>query len=350
MVNIFINLEKEILEYCYSTIISLEDYYHNFTIVEINENIRFNGINVNEIHYWIEQLVKANYIDVRRFQYKFDFQITLEGLLFLEKYYMKEQQEFISLTVKVLDFLKRVENGKIKLGPGVGNQVGFFPIPEFLNIIECSEEAEQKKLSFVINEISGRTLPKGESFIYSNSFGLGGDKLIFFRTLLFTAKGREFLSYHQKFKNLFNPITDEFAKEILLDEYNEVENLRKRERWKDSIIKIGTILEYLITNYIEENNLDKDENGNLRKVEIIIGGKKKKIIPSQAKFGEKLSFIIQKEVFGRESNNEWKIVDGLIRNFRNYIHLQSYIKDRVRINKDVFDTLYPVFERLIVLF
>lgn len=350
MVNTFINLEKQILEYCYSAINSFEDYYHNFTIEEIKENIRFNGINENEIHYWIEQLSKANYIDIRTLRDTFDFQISLEGLLFLEKYYMKEQQEFISLTVNVLNFLKRVENGKIKLSPGDGNQVGSFPIPEFLNIIECSEEAKQKKLEFVVNEISGRTFRKGESFIYSNSFGFGGNELIFFRTLLLTSKGRAFLSYHQKFKNLFNSITDEFAKEILLDEYSEVENLRKRERWKDAIIKIGTILEYLITNYIEENNLDKDENGNLRKVEIIIGGKKKKIIPNQAEFGKKLAFIIQKEVFGRESNNEWKIVDGLIRNFRNYIHLQSYIKDRVEVNKDMFDTLYPVFEKLILLF
>ncbi|KKK60296.1 hypothetical protein LCGC14_3025790, partial [marine sediment metagenome] len=251
MIDTFNNLEKEILEYCYSTILYLGDYYHNFTIEELLEDRRFEGILENEIQYWIEQLISVNHITVRTFLDKWDFQISLEGLLFLEKFYMKENQEFISFTIDVLDFLKKVENKIIKLDPEEGAQVGSFPIPEFLNILECIEEVEQKKLEFVIHEISGRTFHKGGSFVYSNSFGFGGKKLIFFRTLLLTSKGRKFLSYHQKLKNLFNSLNDEFAKEVILDEYNEVENLRKREKWKDAIIKIGTILEYLITNYIE---------------------------------------------------------------------------------------------------
>lgn len=69
-----------------------------------------------------------------------------------------------------------------------------------------------------------------------------------------------------------------------------------------------------------------------------------------ANFGEKLAYIIQNEIFGREHNSDWKIVDGLIRNLRNYIHLQTYIKDRLKVNKNMFDTHYPAFERLILLF
>ena len=58
-----------------------------------------------------------------------------------------------------------------------------------------------------------------------------------------------------------------------------------------------------------------------------------------ANFGEKLAYIIQNEIFGREHNSDWKIVDGLIRNLRNYIHLQTYIKDWLKVNKNMFDTL-----------
>jgi len=106
---------------------------------------------------------------------------------------------------------------------------------------------------------------------------------------------------------------------------------------------MGTILEYLITNYFIENDMEK-------KFEIRIRGKKTDIIPSSAFFTQKLSFIIQYEIFGNETNNDWKIVQSLIVDLRNFIHLQEYIKNRVRVNRDIFFQLYSVFERLVLLF
>ena len=106
---------------------------------------------------------------------------------------------------------------------------------------------------------------------------------------------------------------------------------------------MGTILEYLITDYFIENNMKK-------KFDIWIRGKKITIIPSGASFNQKLLFIIQHEIFGNEANNDWKIVESLIVDLRNYIHLQEYIKNRVRVNRDIFLQLHSVFERLILLF
>lgn len=348
MTETFKNLEKEILEYCYSTILSSEDYYHYFTIEELKEDNRFNEINENEIFYWIEQLKKINYIEIRTFSNRFDFRISLEGILFLESFYMKGEQIFISLTVDVLNFLKRVENGSIELYPGEGDQVGSILIPEFLDIIGITTKEKQAKLRFVIDEITG--YKEGENYIYLNSFVPAGRRLVFFRTSLLTAKGRVFLIYYQKLRNLFPTLHDKFAKEIILEEYNGIEHLRKREKWKDAFIKMGSILEFLITNYIEENNLDKDKNGKSKKVDIVIRGEKKSIDPLGTSFGNKISFIIQHEIFDRSYNNDWKIVDGLIRKLRNYIHFYQYIKDRSKVNKDLFDKLYNVFERLIILF
>ena len=48
---------------------------------------------------------------------------------------MKGEQIFISLTVGVLNFLKKVEDRTIELYPGDGNQIGSIPILEFLDII-----------------------------------------------------------------------------------------------------------------------------------------------------------------------------------------------------------------------
>lgn len=347
MVETFKNLEKEILEHCYSTILSLKDYYHDFTIEKLKKENRFNEINEIEILYSINQLEKANYIEIIRLPRMFRFRISLYGIIFLERFYLKEQQIFIPFIVDVLDFLKKVEDGTIKMYPGEGEQVGSFPILKFLEIVGRSKE-ERKKLGFIIHKFS--RFREGDNFIYFQSIGFGGNRLLFFRKLLLTSKGRKFLRYYQKLRNLFQTIHDDFAKEIILEEYNEIEHLRKRGNWKDVVIKMGIILEYLITNYIEENCLNKDNKGKVKKVEILIGGKKREINPSEAKFGEKLSFIIQNEIFGRDNNYNWKIVDGLIKDLRNYIHLQKYIKERTRVDKDMFNILHPVFEKLILLF
>ncbi|MBY8988961.1 MAG: hypothetical protein KGD61_10950 [Candidatus Lokiarchaeota archaeon] len=49
MIGQFENIEKEILEYCYFTILSSRDYYHNFSVEELKEDIRFKNINKNEL-------------------------------------------------------------------------------------------------------------------------------------------------------------------------------------------------------------------------------------------------------------------------------------------------------------
>lgn len=110
-----------------------------------------------------------------------------------------------------------MENRTIELYPGEGNQVGSIPIPKFLDIMMITENEKQAKLGFVIDEITG--FKEGENYIYFNSFGLAGNRLVFFRTSLLTAKGREFLNYHQKLRNLFPTLHDKFAKEIILEEY-----------------------------------------------------------------------------------------------------------------------------------
>lgn len=104
----FKNIDKEILEYCYLTVFSLRDWYHNFTIKELKEDNRFAEINENKILYNIDQLNEANYIKISSSPRKFSFRITLEGIIFIEKFYPKEQQIFIEITVDILDFLKKV--------------------------------------------------------------------------------------------------------------------------------------------------------------------------------------------------------------------------------------------------
>ncbi|MFW9881363.1 MAG: hypothetical protein ACFFG0_50510, partial [Candidatus Thorarchaeota archaeon] len=221
---------------------------------------------------------------------------------------------------------------------------------EFFKNIECSEEIEQDKVVYILREIVYHQDYNEEGLLNHECLSFSPEKLYFYYPLNLTAKGKNYLTYHQKLKNLFSSIKDEFGKEILLEEYLEIENLRKRERWKDAVIKIGSILECLITFYIEQNKLDYDDNGNIEKKKIHIAGKEELIKPSNAVFSKKLAYIIQNTIFGIENNNDWMIVDSLIRDLRNLIHLQKYIRNKTKINKDLFDKLYPAFERLITLF
>lgn len=339
----FENIEKEILEYCYLTVLSLGDYYHNFTIEELKEDDRFNKINENEILYNIYQLNEAEYIKIRSSPKRFSFRITLEGIIFLERFYLREKQIFINITVEVLNFLKKVEDQRIKLEPGEGHQIGTYAIPDFLDNINRKVEEDQSELIFILNEIS--KISRGERFVYDNTFSYGGEKLRFYHTLLLTKKGRDFLKYYKKLRYLFQNINDGYTREILLEEYSDIEYLRRRNKWKDIIIKMGTILEYLITYYIIENKLDK------KKVEILKKGNKIPINKlSVASYENKVLFIIQNEVFGSEYNNDWKVVERLIKDLRDCIHLQKYISLRTRINEEMFSMIYPAFERLIMLF
>lgn len=128
-------IEKEILEYCYSTVLSLNDYYHDFTIKELKEDDRFKKMREKEIFFNIFQLNHANNIEIRSSPKSFSFRLTLEGIIFLERFYLRDKQLFINITVEILDFLKRVEDGIIELESGEGQQVGYFPIPKLFQFL-----------------------------------------------------------------------------------------------------------------------------------------------------------------------------------------------------------------------
>ncbi|MFW9877750.1 MAG: hypothetical protein ACFFG0_32075 [Candidatus Thorarchaeota archaeon] len=343
-------LDKEILQYLYQEINSSEEYYHNFTIEDIRNNEKFNTIRENEIIFSVEQLNKSGFIKIRPFPQKIDFRISLDGILFIEEQFLIENKIFTSFTIKILNFLKKVQDGIIELNTETNGNYDLFPTKEIFEEIDCQKENEKYKISFILNEIINYSFSDKESLIYTNTLSIGPNEFHFFSKVILTARGRAFLDYHQKLKNLFRSINDNFAKEILLDEYKEIENLRIREKWKDAFIKIASILECLITFYIEQNNLDKDKDGKIIKTNVSIAGRKRRFVPSEGNFEEKLNFIMQYEIFGREYNSYWEIVNSLIRNFRNYVHLLTYIKKRIKVDKELFDKLYPVFEKLIILF
>ncbi|GAH43370.1 unnamed protein product [marine sediment metagenome] len=72
---------------------------------------------------------------------------------------------------------------------------------------------------------------------------------------ILTPDGRKFLDSCRYASKLFEKIIDSMQKRILLEEYDELQKNIQQGSWKDACIKIGGILEYLLTKWLEEKNI-----------------------------------------------------------------------------------------------
>ena len=148
--------------------------------------------------------------------------------------------------------------------------------------------------------------------------------------------------YIKKIKIFTNPIISN--RDMVLKEYDALEILIRNQLWKDACIKMGSILEYLLTKWLESKN-----------VPVISHSQNKKQQPlDKAYFYDKIRFYIEtarikyKNEIGNKT--QWEIVDKVIREYRNYIHLQKYekiIASNGYLSKNDFDLLNEPFNQVI---
>jgi len=137
------------------------------------------------------------------------------------------------------------------------------------------------------------------------------------------------LEYNEKLKKLFRSISDLQIQRVLYDEYNDIKFLQMHEKWKDIAIKMGSILDFLTYDYFEQNSI---------------------IIPNKSNptFHDRLVFIRTQNLIGVP--NDWFLADQILRDYRNFIHLQIMIKQNIKVDKATIDILQPIFEKIILLF
>lgn len=267
--------------------------------------------------------------------------VNLKGILKYEEDHLDINREFTELTQKFLNSVKKIEEKIIKLEPG---QLGKIAIETFLRHSKIDEK-DFDKLNFIRHN--------GDNIFHRNIGWTSKDGFIFYGKdfIFLTPKGREFLEFQNKLKNLFRNVSNKFGKKMVLEEYQDIHFLIEHNKWKDILIKMGSIIEYLITDYIEYSGYGINQNGNLKEYNIKDhSGNIKKIKPLNAKFREKLSFIIQKNIFGSNWTSDWIFVDNNIREFRNYVHLTKVIYNNLIVDKVTVQKVYPVFEKIITLF
>jgi hypothetical protein len=257
--------------------------------------------------------------------------ITMEGLFFYEL--GKPQKEFTDLIVGLLHLFNEIDNGKyIK----TENEIDIKELKDYYKTV-LDIDFNFKKLYFFIDEVS-------EAFCIKNSFGYANNpQRIIFRDLnhpILRLDGKEFLEDEIKIRVLFQNVSDDFGRGLLREEYETIKFLWEKEDWKDIAIKMGSILEYLVTDYFEQKNIS---SFHLKK-------KREKINLNYATFEQKLEYIIENQLFGIEYNQDWKYAQSNIKEYRNYIHLQKLVKEKIIIDYEIITEMYERFERLISLF
>ena len=249
--------------------------------------------------------------------------IKLRGIIHYEQFFGIHNRKFIEITIKILQFINRVQRGEITLESGTGDQIGKYLIKKFLNEINIPEN-EFDKVYFTLMSAEGYLL-------YGNACGFARDDLVFYGKykLFITDEGKEFLELYSKLINLFSTITNPFARDILLSEYQDIKDLWYRRKWKDIAIKMGSILDYLTYDYFDKNSITIPNNNN-------------------PFFHDRLLFLQKTKIIG--SSSDWFQADNILRYYRNCVHLQEIINKNIVFNETMIKQIFPVFEKLIGLF
>lgn len=323
-----------------------EELLYRISLNEIKSREELKALTLQELFNSLELLQDKKYLSYQESITEGDYliKINIKGILKYEKDHPDIHPEFTILTKKFLSTVKNIEDEKITLEPGEGEQIGRIPVDDFLNYSNIKRQ-DFDKVNFIRHNGDG-TFHRGIGWTNKGRFLFYGKNLIFL-----TPRGREFLEFQNKLENLFANVSNNFGKQVLLEEYSDLHFLMRNGKWKDALIKMGSIVEYLVEDHIEHSGLGIDNNGDLKEYEISdFNGKKRKIKLMKVNIGQKLLFIVQHNVFDSKWASDWTFVNNNIREFRNYIHISKLVSNNIIVDYATVQSIYPIFERIITLF
>lgn len=273
-------------------------------------------------------LVEKNYIEHDGIY----ISITNQGVFYYEEKYLKYY--YLEVIKIFLEFLERLEK----------REYANYSIPS----TEILDKLEEKGIYMNIKEFYRvlRTLRQStllqETRFFKNIRLLENEIKPFRKNgALLTRKGEEFLHNWRFASNLFAKITDPLQKEILLKEYREINKDIEQGSWKGAYIKIGSILEYFLRIWLQDNGVSPSDIRSDR-------NKWKDIT-----FYEKIEYYMNNSyTYANEIGTltHWDLVQKILRVNRNYVHLSKY-EERVRkggpIKKEEFEIIYLIFQEIL---
>ncbi|MFX1499802.1 MAG: hypothetical protein ACFFDH_02420 [Promethearchaeota archaeon] len=278
-----------------------------------------------------DYLRDKNYIERDKLQ----ISITFKGINYYEEKYLKPDYYFLKAIIIILDFFEKLENGEY-----IDNSI---PNSDIIDRLE--------KEGIIMNNNKFYQFlvaldHKSNLFKNIGPFGIFPDHEISVygsnKTIL-TPSARDFLKSWRVNTNLFGKIMNQLKKEILIEEYEELQKCIQQSSWKDACVKMGGILEYLLIIWFEDKSITPSQ----------ISSKTKTKKWRDISFHEMIEFYMNNcKNYADEigTYTDWNLVKTVLKDYRNYVHLLKYEK-RVQkgdfLRKTEFDRLYPIFQEII---
>jgi len=316
-------------------------YSHGFNSF-YKENLKelYSNYRSQEIKKAIERLYDSGKIivhSIKWFSHDFflkDFSghITEKGILEVENYDFSDEKKNSVEIARFLEAVSEAEENNLRTS-------------DIVEKVKLKGSRKTKKMLISLLNTVIQVSCKAEK-LTSHTGGTYSDLYIYTSTSPITDYGYHVLELYERSTQLFKSqlITNQ---EMLRREYNSLQILINNQLWKDVCIKIGAILEYLLTKWLKSKGISQIPNSRSKKLKGI----------GYTSFKNKIIYYLGTARI--EYNNEigdktsWNIVKEVIREYRNCVHLEKYediIKTDGYLEKKDYEQLLPVFELILQYF
>lgn len=273
-------------------------------------------------------------INLDEFLTYFKGYLTDKGILEHENYDFSDNKKWSVEIIRFLQVIEQTDKDVLDLSEIV---------PEMIKL--GSKRSEQILRNFITLSIEYTCNVDKRSAIRLDSYNM---IFIYDTFAAITDYGKKVLKQYNQSTIIFQKPYLLKNRDMLIEEHNTLEILIENRLWKDACIKIGSILEYLLTKWLKNKSITSISHLKLKKPKNI----------DDASFYDKIQFYIENgsKTYSNEIGNitEWNIVNNIIRDYRNYIHLQKYEAKRINysnpITKNDYDMLYKAYEIISNLF
>jgi len=261
--------------------------------------------------------------------------ITFKGIFYYEEKYLEPDYYYLKIIKIILEFFEKLENGEF----------ANYSIPIFTIVAELRKEGinmNEKELYHFLVILDDKI----DLFKNVGPFGISTeDKIETYsnKKVVLTPSGREFLKNWRLQRELFMKIKNQLQKDLLIKEYDGLQKIIQQNLWKDACIKMGSILEYLLTLWLQNKGITPSQVTNKSNIKRWKYVKFYKMIEFYMNHSKKYS-----EEIG--TYTDWNLIKNILKDYRNYIHLLKYekrIKKGDFLRKKEFDRIYPIFSEII---
>lgn len=329
MLNKIIQISIELLEIMYSYGFdsffhgNLEELFPNYSARDIKRVVRELHISGKIRAFGIKHLIHDFFLR------QFSGHITDIGILEFENYDFSDNNKY---SIEIARFLEVIDEAEEE----------YLRTNEIVNRVRTkgSRRTEQELTSIFSMIIEATCQVHKISPLGSSEY----------RNLYITNTISAITDYGSHILTLFKSSTQLFQSNIITNqdmlkkEYNNLQIFIGNQLWKDVCVKMGAILEYLLTKWLKSKGVTQIIHTQIRNTKNI----------KYASFWDKIMYYLEtaRITYNNEigDNTSWSIVNDVIREYRNCVHIEKY-EEKIMIDgyldRRDYNQLLPAFEQII---